>query len=271
MVFSWTRSRPGKTRGAVPLVWCGAELYAAGGSWDYFRILKWDGRLWVPLSSRTSFGVNQPVRALLADGDHLYAGGAFRSANDQTVNRVAAWDGDHWTPLGDGLGGAGRCKEGRGIVSTPDTVAVHSLALMDGDLYAGGSFTTADFEEANRIARWDGERWSTLDSGIKCGTVRALAATNGRLYAGGYFTEAGGKDVNNIATWNGHEWAPLGDWIGGGVEALAVIGDTVYAGGPGGISKWDGEVWSDLGLGVDGRVVSSHSEWKRPLRRWEIL
>jgi hypothetical protein len=62
---------------------------------------------------------------------------------------------------------------------------------------AGGWFTTAINSggasvSVNRIARWNGNDWNTLGSGMNNG-VYALSMSGGDLYAGGSFTSAGGK------------------------------------------------------------------------------
>ena len=58
-------------------------------------------------------------------------------------------------------------------------------------LYAGGYFTTAGEVSANYVAKWDGNAWSALGSGLD-GYVFALAVSGTNLYAGGNFTNAGG-------------------------------------------------------------------------------
>ena len=71
-------------------------------------------------------------------------------------------------------------------------------------LYAGGVFTTAGGVTVNRIAQWDGTRWSALGSGMN-GSVSALTVyddgTGPVLYAGGRFTTAGGRASSNIGKW----------------------------------------------------------------------
>jgi hypothetical protein len=63
------------------------------------------------------------------------------------------------------------------------------------DLYAGGQFTTAGGVLANGIAKWNGNSWSPLGSGIGGYSryVLALAASDSELYVGGNFSTAGGK------------------------------------------------------------------------------
>ncbi len=148
--------------------------------------------------------------------------------------------------------------------------AAHSATVGDlgsgPRLFVGGQFTTAGPISANRIAAWDGGRWSALGSGIN-GNVYALVTFNDgngpALYAAGEFTSAGGVTVQNIAKWNGTAWSALGSGLNARVEALVVHDDgggpALYAGGlftnAGGttanrIAKWNGSSWSALGTGL---------------------
>jgi hypothetical protein len=68
--------------------------------------------------------------------------------------------------------------------------------LPNGDVVAGGYFTTAGGVAANNIARWNGTSWSPLGTGLIGGVPDVGALTtlpNGDLAAGGYFTAAGGS------------------------------------------------------------------------------
>ncbi|MGA2247495.1 MAG: hypothetical protein ABSH48_21125 [Verrucomicrobiota bacterium] len=156
-------------------------------------------------------------------------------------------------------------------------------AVLDGsgNLYIGGQFTIVDNVVANGIAKWNGQHWSALGSGIsgvgdEFGPyVEALAVSGSTLYAGGDFTAAGGVAATNIAQWNGTNWSALGSgmsshtWNGypASVFALAVSGSTLYVGGSfiitggsreqGGfsannIAEWNGSNWSPLGSGISG-------------------
>ncbi len=248
----------------------GSALYAAGyftaaGGQEAHSIARWDGSTWSPLGS----GMNNGVSALTVfddgSGPALYAGGIFTNAGGQIANRVARWDGSTWSPLGMGLNGG-----------------VYALTVFDDGggagpaLYAGGFFTTAGGQIANRVARWDGAAWSPLGTGIvgdfvpAVSTLEVLDDGSGfALYAGGFFSTAGGQPANNIARWDGAAWSPLGMGLNGPVSALTVFDDgrsdgpALYAGGSfttaGGqsanrIARWDGSAWAPLGSGVNSWI-----------------
>src|SRR5690606_21997642 len=88
-------------------------------------------------------------------GPALYVAGSFRFAGGQPAHHIARWDGANWEPVGGGLGGT-----------------VNALCVFDEDgpgpkppaLFAGGQFRTARHGavEAIRIARWDGNEWSSV-------------------------------------------------------------------------------------------------------------
>ena len=99
---------------------------------------------------------------------------------------------------------------------------VSTLAFDDnGNLYAGGNFTTAGGETANYIAKWDGNAWSTLGSGVSSGVYVLNFDHSGNLYAGGSFSTAGGETANRIAKWDGNSWSTLGTGMNAGIYALA--------------------------------------------------
>ena len=187
-------------------VYAGGGFTTAGGV-AANRIARWDGASWSALGS----GVDDAVWALATDGDgNLYAGGRFTTAGGVSVSNIGRWDGASWSALGAGIGtdcGLDYCD-------------VSALAVGgDGNLYAGGYFTTAGGIAANHIAKWDGASWGALDSGMDCSkcVVWALAADgDGNLYAGGYFTTAGGVAANGIARWDGvtSSWSALGSGMG---------------------------------------------------------
>lgn len=217
---------------------------------DY--VAKWDGSAWSPLGvDRLSNDgcLKAVVYSLAVSGSNVYAGGFFTDVVDnETVipaaDHIAKWDGTNWSALGAGPGGDGSLNG-----------SVRALAVSGGDLYAGGNFVDVSngataIWEADYIAKWDGIAWSALGGGALDGSlnngVEAVAILGPNVYVGGWFS-----DVNNagtvlteadaIAAWDGTNWSALGDdggtgsSLGGpvdvGVEALAILGNDLYAGG----------------------------------------
>jgi hypothetical protein len=191
--------------------------------------------------------------AVLPSGE-LYAAGRLSTAGGLPVGDIGRWNGATWSALGQAP-----------VFTSTSMPAVNAVALRpDGDLFVGGEFTSAAGVQANRIARWNGEAWSALGSGLN-GTVHALAVLpNGDVIAGGEFQEAGGVGASNIARWNGMAWSALGSGINGTVEALAVLGNgDLVAGGTfttagaaeaSNIARWNGVAWSALGSGLGSGI-----------------
>jgi trimeric autotransporter adhesin len=188
----------------------------------------------------------------------LYAGGSFVQVGGVSALRIARWDGEQWSPLGDGLSGA----------------AFAMAVFDDGDgpaLYVGGTFVTAGGVEVNRIARWDGHEWSSVGGGTN-GTVRALSVyddgSGPALYAAGSFTIVSGDvEANHIARWDGQQWSAVGHGLNGDVSSLVTMRlggtDKLFVGGvftaagelsTNNIAMWDGNQWSPLGGGTNGAV-----------------
>lgn len=245
----------------------GEALYAGGafataGGETVNRIARWDGQVWAPLGDGVG-GVSSPVVYALAEFDDgtgaaLYVGGAFTTAGGETAQRIARWDGEAWSPLGEGLGNN-----------------VRALAVFDDGegeaLYAGGTFQTAGGQDIVGVARWDGEEWSALGKGLGGGLPFVYAMTvfddgdGPALYVGGTFITAGGESATNIARWDGEDWSSVGGGVDGWVTAFTVFdggeGTALYVGGAfnnaGGtqarrVARWDGDNWSALGAGVTG-------------------
>ncbi|MFO0981445.1 MAG: hypothetical protein U1E76_06760 [Planctomycetota bacterium] len=136
---------------------------------------------------------------------------------------------------------------------------VYAATVYNGDLIAGGKFTTAGGVAASHIARWNGTKWAALGSGLD-GDVWSLTVYNGQLIAGGFFVNAGAVNVNFIAAWDGTTWTDLEGGTDSGVMALTVYDRKLIAGGyftnanipANHIASWDGHAWAPLGSGTGG-------------------
>lgn len=128
-----------------------------------------------------------------------------------------------------------------------------------GNIYVAGDFTSIGGVSANRIAKWDGTRWSSLGSGLN-GSVYTVTVSGSNVLVGGSFTTAGGSSANRVALWNGSSWSSYGTGADDTVWAVEVIGSDVFAAGEflniGGnpanrIARWNGTSWSVMGTGVN--------------------
>lgn len=188
------------------------------------HVARWDGSSWSLLGN----GFDDSVYAIaLGEGDILYAGGAFTTADSASNNCIAKWDGSSWSALGTGIH-----QELFG------SSYVNDLAAIGGALYVGGRFDRVGGIYANNVAKWDGIEWSALGSGISLGGypyISTLAVIGNDLYVGGSFWSAGGVAANNVAKWNGSSWSALGSGVYGStyhaVRTLAAHGNNLFLGG----------------------------------------
>lgn len=232
-------------------------------------------------------GVTDNVSSIAIIGSDVYVGGSFQQicgdltcdSGNLSVNHIAKWSTvtNSWLPVGNGVNNV-----------------VHALAVSDSNLYVGGDFTAicgnaicdASNLTVNGVAKWNGISWSALGYGVKWLSntgVEAVAVSGSDIYIGGWFTkvcgdapcETGNTTVNYVAKWNGSSWAALNYGLYGGVRALAVSGNDVYAGGSfsqvcgditctndnqpaRAIAKWSSvsNSWSTLGFGMDNAVLA---------------
>jgi hypothetical protein len=191
--------------GDGPALYVGGQFTHAAGI-EMNRIARFDGQDWTPLQGGTGVGVDGSVGSIhthdFGDGPKLYVGGNFTRAGGVEATRLARWDGQAWTAVGDGAG--------------PDR-HVTDLASFQGDLYVSGYFQEVAGIAAPGIARWDGASWShPVGPGerIVSQEIWPLATWDDgageRLYAGGRF---GAPDGSGFAWWDGQQWDGLGDRV----------------------------------------------------------
>jgi hypothetical protein len=210
--------------------------------------------------SNPSTGVND-IWAFAEGLDKLiYMGGDFVGLDGVTnADYIASWDGTTWAALGTGMNSTG----------------VRAITLRpDGNLLAGGGFTTSGGTTTRGIAEWNGSAWSALGPPSAGGDVYAVAiGLDGLVYVGGNFTNFDSADANTdyIASWNGSAWDALG--ASGGANAhvrdlvvdsngdLIIVGDFTSIGGVSatGVAKWDGSAFTALSTGTtNGDVVAAY-------------
>jgi hypothetical protein len=228
-------------------VFVGGSFGQAAGSLTVNHIARFDtqSETWSAMGTGGGVGVGgvagAAVNALAVSGSSVYAGGSFSRVNEGassplTTNNVARYDTltNAWSALGTspnvGVGGQ-----------------VHALAISGDWLYAGGQFTTAGGNAANRIARFNlaSPAWSSLGTGTNNGvnsTVFAIAASGDNVFVGGNFSSAGTvSPTYRLARFNttSSTWSIVGVGSGNGVggssspsvSALSLSGSGLFLGG----------------------------------------
>ncbi len=248
------------------------------------NIAMWNGTSWSALGSGIKFRTHVwnytggIVHSLAVYNGELYATGTFDTAGGIQANSIAKWDGNSWSAVGGGIPGFALL----GPNDTTGTV-VNAMAVYNGELYVGGSYTLAGGVSVSDIAKWNGSSWSAVGAGIgntqlpTQSTVTSLTVINNKLYAGGGFQNASGVSAINIAAWDGNAWTALGAGVGndtaglGSVTSIVSYQGDIYAAVAGNdpnvnpdfsIEKWDGTSWSSVvggpGTGVyyDGYIFA---------------
>jgi len=260
----------------------GTRLYVGGGfngigTKGFNSIASWDGDGWLSQGEGTN-ALDGPVNATAVfddgqgGGPSLYVGGLFGTAGGVAVSGIARWDGQSWSPVGQGV------TNSIGGLPTIRTMRV----LDDGNgpaLYVGGTFGFAGGAPAVNVARWDGNVWSSIGSGVTLGEVRDLVmfkppgAQSPSLYAIGTFVQFFPPQAfiyYPLAHWNGSAWSYLYPSLNLAWVARALVhddgsGDAIYIGGSftqffnvaaNNIVRWNGTTWSALGSGVTGGGVA---------------
>jgi hypothetical protein len=298
------------------------------------NIAAWDGQSWRALGD----GLGGDIRTLTTfdpdgagpQGPLLLAGGSIELAPGQARRGLVAWDGEGWSDFGNVGGTVSRIQafhdddpadpgpallisvqgsvDGqpsprfatwrpsgwRGLMDGPGG-PINVLAVFNEGagrlLFAAGRFERASGTVVNNIARWDGQSWSALGTGIEpvaanpnpqvLATAVHHDGSGWALYIAGAFRSAGGAPVFNIARWDGQQWRAVGNGLGGGaVRALAVhdadgpgpLPARLYAAGAFTLSGarqvrrlavWDGARWSEVAGGVQSEGAV------RALRSWD--
>jgi hypothetical protein len=120
-------------------VYVGTDANDVAGISQADHVAKWNASGWSAVGSDSSGGngwfpaSNTSIKALAGDGSSLFVTGSFQNADgDARADNVAFFDGTNWHPVGSNGGSDG-----------PWSGTGHALAIVDRQLFAAGSFTSA--------------------------------------------------------------------------------------------------------------------------------
>ncbi len=222
--------------------------FANAGGVSARNVARWDGSRWSALGE----GLSPFVLALAvmeeAGAPTLYAAGNLNipGPDSKRYRNVARWDNGKWLPV---FGGG----------TEPPAGVVRELYVHDDAngpaLYAGGEFERAtDGRVLNSVAKWDGRRWTYLNSVLGDFTFTHVAdfrrlsgSTGAALYAAVTRMRAGEIPIVDhvVARWDGNAWEAFETNEEMVLRALAVnpadTTPTLYLGG--GMNPFNGAVW----------------------------
>lgn len=166
-------------------------LYAVGdfrrsGATPINGVARWSGTAWEPLGE----GITGSVKSIAVGDGRVYVGGTFRKAGGIDAVNVAAWNiaDATWEPVGEGL-------------NSDLLPGVDVLRFFGDRLFAGGFFRVSGADSMQNIARFDGDRWQRLGSGVDF-AVFEIVGDRKDIYVAGSFKKAGGKASPFIALWH---------------------------------------------------------------------
>ncbi|MEO8512334.1 MAG: T9SS type A sorting domain-containing protein [Ignavibacteria bacterium] len=192
----WTSMNIGMNGPVYALKEYNGELYAGGnfysaGTQTCNGIAKWNGSQWVSLGAGVSGG-DRTVNALEVYNGELYAGGLFIKMDNISCYNIAKYNGTSWSALGTGAKGA-NCFVSQGYIA--------SLKVCNDELYAAGLFTSMNGVVANKLAKFNGVSWCSVEYGIDL-RPRAMEVYNDKLIINGDFYSASGVECNNIVSYD---------------------------------------------------------------------
>lgn len=153
----------------------------AGGEFPVSEaaVIRFDGMAWEPVGASASGPEPVLVRALQVFEGALIAGGTFSAIGGVAASHLASWNGQAWSEFGGGVdGGIDYQRYGR----------VDTLAVYDGALIVGGSFSSADGQPWVNLAAWKAGAWTAVGNSQPLGPVLAILVIDGQLVIGGAFT-----------------------------------------------------------------------------------
>ncbi len=178
------------------------------------------------------------------------------------------------SPLG--LGVTPTTKIGRGAINRLFTDTIDNV------LYAVGGFSSMGGVNCYGVAKWDGQTWDSVGSGIResyvwdqIQNVKDVIRFQNDIYIAGAFYKCGGKDIFGIARWNGTQWDSVGtrmrffyegNYSYPSVDDMEVINNELYIVGNFtsignvntiGVAKWNGQNWIDLSQGINDPYPSN--------------
>ncbi len=142
-----------------------SELFAGGNN----KVVRFNGSEWQYAGGQVKRGPYGGIVYALASFDEglgpmLVAGGYFDKVGETALLSVARWDGQAWTPIGEGLVPPGATQ---GYVSALRVFDEDGAGPKTPALFAGGDFTASGSgKPVAAVAKWNGTEWEGVGDGF---------------------------------------------------------------------------------------------------------
>jgi trimeric autotransporter adhesin len=105
---------------------------------------------------------------------------------------------------------------------------VSTATQWNSDLVVGGNFSEAGGLPAGCVARWSGDYWLPISTGLDAAPT-TLFEYGDVLLAGGEFTQADGEPAINVAKYEDYQWGAMGDELRDEVHGFCTHNGALYA------------------------------------------
>ncbi|PID79465.1 hypothetical protein CSA17_01825 [bacterium DOLJORAL78_65_58] len=237
---AWSSFDDGLPAEATAAIVYDGALYVAG-EFDGSYLARWNGNAWEMSPHGGEFNFVQDLE--------VYDGQLIVIADEALL----AWNGSYWSEL-----------------ASLDESYPTDMTTDGANLYITGEMDYIDEVYVSHVARWDGNQWHAMGSGLSDeygqpyeAAGLTIHAWDGKVAVSGYFSMAGGQNLPNFAVWDGTSWGPMGSnpSFFSGPAAPMILG--VHAGrllvynGYSSVFAWNVFYWDPIAL--DGGVLCAAS------------
>lgn len=232
----------------------GEEIAASG-------LARLENGSWRPLGR----GVSNLERVAPDGTGGLYAMGRFLHIDGVAACGIAQWRAGRWRALGSGLGGP---ATGGGLSAPMNAAGL--VVQSDGSVVAAGDFGVAGGVATLGVARWDGQAWSAMSTGLGAASVTVLGLASDGVALAGATDFPGSADTARLFRWGGSQWTELRSFTGApgaivsisalassGSRLLVVVRQFLNSTGSSStrIHQSENGTWTEIGSGFDGVVL----------------
>jgi hypothetical protein len=152
-------------------------------------------------------GVNGDIHVMKTnpDSSKLFIAGNFTTVDGVNAQSIVSWDGTNWETYGnvDGI--------------------IYDFAWKGNQLIIVGDFSLNG--QISNIAEWNGNDWTSLQSGDMQGAIYTIAIVSNRIYIGGDFQKVDGGILPYLAYMdnNSNVWTNRGRRTGSGTYTTKVF------------------------------------------------